>query len=57
MYMMMRVTQFSIIHLFSTEISADEWSVRKIENRIYILEKKSCRCSNCYSISCLLLAN
>lgn len=40
MYMMMRVTQFSIIHLFSTEISADEWSVRKIENRIYILRKK-----------------
>lgn len=37
---MMRVTQFSIIHLFSTEISADEWSVRKIENRIYILRKK-----------------
>lgn len=35
------------------------WMVgeRKIENRIYILEKKSCRCSNCYSISCLLLAN
>lgn len=29
MYMMMRVTQFSIIHLFSTEISANEWSVRE----------------------------
>lgn len=40
MYMMMRVMQFSIIHLFSTEISADEWSVRKIENRINILRKK-----------------
>lgn len=40
MYMMMRVTQFSIIHLFSTEISANEWLVRKIENRIYILRKK-----------------
>lgn len=40
MHMMMRVTQFSIIHLFSTEISANEWLVRKIENRIYILRKK-----------------
>lgn len=36
MYMMMRVTPYSIIHLFSTEISANERSVRKIEIGIYI---------------------
>lgn len=36
MYMMMRVTRYSIIHLFSTEISANERSVRKIEIGIYI---------------------
>lgn len=40
MYMMMRVTQFSIIHLFSTEISADEWSVRERQRIGYIYQKK-----------------